>query len=120
VDKVIQLYEVMLTRHTTMVVGQTGGGKSVIINALAKAQTRAGKRTTLHVINPKAIPVAELYGEPACLPSAQAGRLLHTAAEARLPALAAALAAFPASPVCPVPPLQACWTRTPATGRTAC
>ena len=33
VDKVIQLYETMLTRHTTMVVGNTGGGKSVIINA---------------------------------------------------------------------------------------
>jgi dynein heavy chain len=62
VDKVIQLYEVMLTRHTTMVVGQTGGGKSVIINALARAQSKAGKRTTLHVVNPKAISVAELYG----------------------------------------------------------
>ena len=34
----IQLYEVMMTRHTTMVVGQTGGGKTVIINTLAKAQ----------------------------------------------------------------------------------
>jgi hypothetical protein len=69
VDKVIQLYEVMLTRHTTMVVGQTGGGKSVIINALARAQTRAGKRTTLHVLNPKAIPVAELYGAPCLRPA---------------------------------------------------
>lgn len=38
VDKVVQLYEVMLTRHTTMVVGQTGGGKSVILQTLAKAQ----------------------------------------------------------------------------------
>ena len=40
VDKVVQLYEVMLTRHTTMVVGQTGGGKSVILQALARAQVR--------------------------------------------------------------------------------
>ena len=40
-DKVVQLYETMLTRHTTMVVGPTGGGKSVVINALAKAQTRS-------------------------------------------------------------------------------
>lgn len=37
-DKVIQLYEVVMTRHTTMVVGQTGGGKTVIINTLARAQ----------------------------------------------------------------------------------
>ena len=41
-DKVVQLYETMLTRHTTMVVGPTGGGKSVVINTLAKSQTRSG------------------------------------------------------------------------------
>jgi len=39
-DKVVQLYETMMTRHTTMVVGPTGGGKSVIINTLAQAQTK--------------------------------------------------------------------------------
>ena len=39
-DKVVQLYETMLTRHTSMVVGPTGGGKSVVINALAQAQTK--------------------------------------------------------------------------------
>ena len=42
-DKVVQLYETMLTRHTTMVVGPTGGGKSVVINTLAQAQTRLAK-----------------------------------------------------------------------------
>ncbi len=62
VDKVIQLYEVMMTRHTTMVVGQTGGGKTVILNTLARTQTKLGKKTTLFTINPKAITVAELYG----------------------------------------------------------
>eukprot|EP00878_Enallax_costatus_P046894 GHUV01057210.1.p1 GENE.GHUV01057210.1~~GHUV01057210.1.p1 ORF type:complete len:188 (+),score=63.98 GHUV01057210.1:207-770(+) len=62
VDKVVQLYEVLMTRHTVMVVGQTGGGKSVILNTLARAQTTMGRRTTLHVLNPKAITVAELYG----------------------------------------------------------
>lgn len=40
VDKVIQMYETMLTRHTTMVVGPTGGGKSVVINTLCQAQTK--------------------------------------------------------------------------------
>ncbi|KAL2608324.1 hypothetical protein R1flu_026897 [Riccia fluitans] len=63
VDKVIQLYETMLTRHTTMVVGPTGGGKSVILNTLARAQTRMGYPTKLFVINPKAQTTNELYGE---------------------------------------------------------
>lgn len=40
VDKVVQMFETMLTRHTTMVVGPTGGGKSVVINTLCQAQTR--------------------------------------------------------------------------------
>lgn len=40
VDKVVQMFETMLTRHTTMVVGPTGGGKSVVINALCQAQTK--------------------------------------------------------------------------------
>jgi dynein heavy chain len=62
VDKVIQLYETMLTRHTTMVVGNTGGGKSVVINALAKAQNTLGLITKLHTLNPKAVTVNELYG----------------------------------------------------------
>ena len=62
VDKCIMLYETMLTRHTTMVVGETGGGKSVIINTLARAQTAMGSNTKLHVLNGKSIPVSELYG----------------------------------------------------------
>ncbi|KXZ49756.1 DHC2 protein [Gonium pectorale] len=62
VDKIVQLYEVMMTRHTTMVVGQTGGGKTVILNTLARAQTKLGKKTHLYTINPKAISVSELYG----------------------------------------------------------
>ena len=52
-DKVVQLYETMLTRHTTMVVGPTGGGKSVIINTLARALTKINKPTQLYFINPK-------------------------------------------------------------------
>ncbi|XP_014674920.1 PREDICTED: dynein heavy chain 10, axonemal-like [Priapulus caudatus] len=62
VDKVVQMYETMLTRHTTMVVGPTGGGKSVVINALSQAQTRLGLHTKLFVLNPKAMSVVELYG----------------------------------------------------------
>ncbi|KAI9351727.1 dynein heavy chain, N-terminal region 1-domain-containing protein [Zopfochytrium polystomum] len=62
IDKVVQLYETMLTRHTSMVVGPTGGGKSVVIDTLAKAQTRLGLPTKLYTLNPKAVTVAELYG----------------------------------------------------------
>uniref|UniRef100_A0A8B9GID6 Dynein heavy chain hydrolytic ATP-binding dynein motor region domain-containing protein n=1 Tax=Amazona collaria TaxID=241587 RepID=A0A8B9GID6_9PSIT len=54
VDKVVQMYETMLTRHTTMVVGPTGGGKSVVINALL--------HYSLYTLNPKAMSVIELYG----------------------------------------------------------
>lgn len=38
IDKVIQLWETMRTRHSTMVVGPTCGGKSVVINTLVSAQ----------------------------------------------------------------------------------
>ncbi|KAL0246743.1 hypothetical protein GEMRC1_007950 [Eukaryota sp. GEM-RC1] len=62
VDKVIQLYETMLTRHCTMVVGTTGGGKSVVISTLQKAQTRLGVNTKIYTINAKAVTVPELYG----------------------------------------------------------
>ena len=63
VDKIIQLYETMMTRHTSMVVGPTGGGKSVVIQVLADAQTLLDYKTKLFIINPKAQTVLELYGE---------------------------------------------------------
>nr|XP_034835442.1 dynein heavy chain 10, axonemal [Maniola hyperantus] len=62
VDKIVQLYETMMTRHCTMLVGPTGGGKTVIIKTLVKAQTNLGLRTKLTILNPKACSVIELYG----------------------------------------------------------
>ena len=62
VNRVIQLYETMITRHTTMIVGPTGGGKSVVIDTIAKAQSKLGVQTKLYVLNAKAVSVAELYG----------------------------------------------------------
>ncbi|XP_011694340.1 PREDICTED: dynein heavy chain 10, axonemal [Wasmannia auropunctata] len=62
VDKVIQLHEVMMIRHSTMVIGPTGGGKTVVIETLCRAQTHLGKPTKLHILNPKACTVIELYG----------------------------------------------------------
>jgi dynein heavy chain len=38
-DKVNQLHETMNAGHTTMIVGGTGGGKSVVIDVLSKSQT---------------------------------------------------------------------------------
>ncbi|KAJ1332384.1 hypothetical protein BSLG_008688 [Batrachochytrium salamandrivorans] len=62
IDKVVQLYETMLTRHTSMIVGPTGGGKTVVMETLAKAQTKLGISTKLFVLNAKAVSVTELYG----------------------------------------------------------
>ncbi|XP_072367150.1 dynein axonemal heavy chain 10 isoform X2 [Scyliorhinus torazame] len=62
VDKVVQMYETMMTRHTTMVVGPTGGGKTVVINTLCQAQTRLALLTKLYTLNSKAVSVIELYG----------------------------------------------------------
>ena len=62
VDKVVQLYEVMMTRHTCMIVGPTGGGKSVVLRALCDAQTKLGLNTKTFTINSKAMSVIELYG----------------------------------------------------------
>lgn len=53
VDKVVQLYEMMMTRHSTMIIGPTGGGKTVVIETLCRAQTHLDKPTKLYVINPK-------------------------------------------------------------------
>lgn len=53
VDKVVQLYETMLTRHSTMLVGPTGGGKTVVLETLVKAQTTMGMPTKCITLNPK-------------------------------------------------------------------
>lgn len=53
----------MGTRHTTMVVGPTGSGKSVIINSLATSlKEYNGVPTRIDTINPKMVTLNELYG----------------------------------------------------------
>lgn len=55
VDKIIQMYETMLVRHTTMIVGLTGGGKSLVLNTLAAAaKTALDEVIKIFVLNPKA------------------------------------------------------------------
>ncbi len=62
-DKVIQMYETMIVRHTTMIVGPTGGGKTVVLDTLKAARLKAeGVVVKYYVINPKAQPLNELYG----------------------------------------------------------
>ncbi|KAL8020331.1 putative AAA+ ATPase domain, dynein heavy chain region D6 P-loop domain-containing protein [Plasmopara halstedii] len=63
IDKILQLYETMLVRHTTMIVGPTGGGKTLVVNTLAAASKSAlDESVRIFVLNPKAQSIAELYG----------------------------------------------------------
>lgn len=70
--KVIQLYETMLVRHGLMLVGPTGGGKTVCYQMLAQVlemlkikghQNPEYKSVKTTVMNPKSITMGELYGE---------------------------------------------------------
>lgn len=63
VNKVLQLYETQVVRHTTMLVGPTGGGKSLVLSALANARQQAENvDIKVKILNPKAQSLYELYG----------------------------------------------------------
>jgi dynein heavy chain len=72
IDRIIQLYDTMRVRHGVMIVGPTGGGKTVCYEVLAEAMSSLRRnfhpdaeiqcvKTT--VLNPKCISMTELYGE---------------------------------------------------------
>ena len=70
IDKVIQLYEMTVVRHGLMLVGPTGGGKTMCYRALRLAQTAlafAGSqtyhKTKCVCLNPKSITMGQLYGD---------------------------------------------------------
>ena len=70
IDKVIQLYEMTVVRHGLMLVGPTGGGKTMCYRALRAAQTAlaAAGSQTYHktkcvCLNPKSITMGQLYGD---------------------------------------------------------
>lgn len=68
--KCIEVMETKNSRHSTMLVGRTGSGKSVTwrclrdsLTTLAEAGEPGYVRAKEYVINPKALSQAELYGE---------------------------------------------------------
>eukprot|EP00795_Rhopilema_esculentum_P016694 gene16694-8141_t len=68
--KVIQTYETKNSRHSTMIVGQTGSGKSTVWKILQSALSQMKKEgqpgynsVKEYPINPKALSLGELYGE---------------------------------------------------------
>lgn len=70
IQKIIQLYETKNSRHSTMIVGKTGAGKSVAWKTLQatlstmKKNDEPGFNTVKEFpINPKSISLGELYGE---------------------------------------------------------
>ncbi|KAJ9454440.1 Dynein-1-beta heavy chain [Diplonema papillatum] len=71
VTKIFQFYETLIVRHGVMMVGATGGGKTAAREALADTLTDLAERKSTnsqarlvkqHVLNPKSISMAELYG----------------------------------------------------------
>ncbi|KAF3429654.1 hypothetical protein E2986_08409 [Frieseomelitta varia] len=70
-EKIIQIYEMLLVRHGLMIVGNTLSGKTQAYQVLAEALSElSGRRravmkefsTTYKIINPKAITLDQLYG----------------------------------------------------------
>ncbi|XP_026846886.1 dynein heavy chain 2, axonemal [Drosophila persimilis] len=70
VKKVIELYETKNSRHSVMIIGDTGTAKSVTWRILQGAYCRMNAQrfqgweaVSVHPVNPKALNLAELYGE---------------------------------------------------------
>jgi len=65
--KIIQLYDTIQVRHGLMIVGPTGGGKTMNYKVLSDAISALKneedfEKVNVHVINPKSITMGQLYG----------------------------------------------------------
>ncbi|XP_037299908.1 dynein heavy chain 6, axonemal isoform X2 [Manduca sexta] len=72
IRKVIQLHETMIVRWGVMLVGPTGGGKTVVLHVLGDTYTRLNENGVpgsqyqyvhKYIMNPKSLTIGELYGE---------------------------------------------------------
>jgi dynein heavy chain len=64
VSKVMQMYEIMLIRHTSMICGPPVSGKSCILDTLRKTVERLNNTTIIqYLLNPKAQTIPRLYGK---------------------------------------------------------
>ena len=63
----LQLYDTILVRHGLMLVGPTGGGKTMTEFVLQRAMTMLEKKGFAkvhnHILNPKSITMGQLYGQ---------------------------------------------------------
>lgn len=69
IEKIIQLYEMVLVRHGLMIVGSPFAGKSSIAKVLAEALTELSQKglmeemkTHIQILNPKSCMLTQLYG----------------------------------------------------------
>ncbi|XP_058823709.1 dynein axonemal heavy chain 3 [Topomyia yanbarensis] len=71
IEKVMQIYEMLLVRHGLMIVGDSMGGKTMAYQLLAETLRELRKEkgisceeqgVTFRIINPKAISMGQLYG----------------------------------------------------------
>lgn len=64
IEKIMQMYEIMQIKHTTMICGPPASGKSCILEVLRKTVEHTEKLTDIiqYVINPKAQTIPRLYG----------------------------------------------------------
>ncbi|KAG5491847.1 hypothetical protein JIQ42_01756 [Leishmania sp. Namibia] len=62
IQKILQLYEALRQRMGVVLVGPSGSGKSTLMKVLRRALQRIGKKVSLYVVNPKALPREQLLG----------------------------------------------------------
>jgi dynein heavy chain len=60
--KVVQLGELLEIRHCVFIMGNPGAGKTTTWKILAKANTKAGNKTTTQDMDPKTVSTRDLYG----------------------------------------------------------